>query len=407
MKMTTTDSVSSGSGCPCCAFRMDMFLPESERDQEEPDEDGHENDTQLSVEADTAAVDIQATVPALLLSQQQQQQQHDDDNKPSPVVIVDTHCHAQLDRERDVTYDLGSCCSEEEDNNVATFSNNDTSLRLQQLACAVEPSNFQETLDYASTSDTILPALGIHPWYIPSIISSEESIEEEDKEDSKWLQRLEELLIQHPTAIVGEIGLCKIAKWTRHFEQGKAAAMQIQLKVMKQQLKLAAKLHRPVSVHCVNAHGLFVKALKELAVENNDNNNHDTIPPSIGMHSFTGTAHHVKELLDLEDRVLRRHWHVKNHIDGNNPPPLFYFGFSHAVNYAMCSSEKSRKKGMEAARAVPMERLMVESDVHHPDDVLGGTIGAIAYVAAARNVSPIEIANVTAKNGVAFFMQRG
>jgi Tat protein secretion system quality control protein TatD with DNase activity len=107
------------------------------------------------------------------------------------------------------------------------------------------------------------------------------------------------------------------------------------------------------------------------------------------MHSFTGTAHHVKELLELENKIPLE-------------KPLFYFGFSHAVNYAMCTSDKSRRKGREAVRAVPTNRLMVESDVHSPQDLLGGTAGAIAYVAWARNKSIEDIAETTSRNALVF-----
>jgi TatD DNase family protein len=346
---------STSNGCPCCAFvGMELFLPESERAKKQ-----EEVPQECAEEGGATVVDLAQSMTELL-------------QVDRPIVIVDTHGHAQLHRDRDATYDVSTL---------------EQRIKLQQLACAVEPCDFSTTLDYAAGSDTILPALGVHPWYIETLL--------EDSED-KWLQELERLLVQHPRAIVGEIGLCKIAKWTRLFEQGKAAAMGIQTKVMQQQMRLAAKLKRPVTVHCVSAHGVFVKALKELVVEDPSQ-----IPPAIGMHSFTGTAHHVQELLDLEKHVLRRN------CDDNPPtPPLFYFGFSHAVNYAMCLSEKSRKKGMEAVRAVPADRLMVESDVHHPDDVLGGTVGAIAYVAAARNESVVALANATARNGMTFLMQR-
>jgi Tat protein secretion system quality control protein TatD with DNase activity len=85
---------------------------------------------------------------------------------------------------------------------------------------------------------------------------------------------------------------------------------------------------------------------------------------------------------------------------------LFFFGFSHAVNYAMCTSDKSRRKGRDAVKAVPIDRIVVESDVHHLQDVLGGTIGAILYVAWSKQVSAVEIAERSARNGLKFLGQR-
>ena len=67
----------------------------------------------------------------------------------------------------------------------------------------------------------------------------------------------------------------------------------------------------------------------------------------------------------------------------------------------MCTSEKSRKKGREAVRSIPENRLLAESDVHSSHDLCGGTAGAVAYIAWARDASLQEIANVTAKNGLA------
>jgi len=342
-----TDS-SNKKGCPCCSF--DLFLPSSEGGQDSGQREDKFQDTAL----DDLPLSV-AEVAAQLASPES-----------SGIVlpiIVDTHCHAQLMRDRDDAYAI----TDIDLNNV----------RFQSLACSVEPADFNATLEYASTSTSILPALGVHPWYVESILSNE-----------KWIDELEHLLLIHPKAIVGEIGLCKIAKWVRSYPEGKSAAMDIQRRIFKQQMELAAKLNRPVTVHCVDAHGIFLSVIKEL-VESS------TLPPAIGMHSFTGTAHHVKQLLDFERQAVRA-------SEVRNQEPLFYFGFSHAVNYAMCSSEKSRRRGCEAIQAVPIDRLMVESDVHHSDDVLGGTIGAISYVSWARQAAVKEIADRTARNGLNF-----
>ena len=83
----------------------------------------------------------------------------------------------------------------------------------------------------------------------------------------------------------------------------------------------------------------------------------------------------------------------------------------------MCSSDKARRQGLQAVRAVPRDRLLAESDVHCPRDVAVGTAGAIAYMAMALleedggddaedadQVSRMmeTVADLTTRNGLAF-----
>ena len=68
----------------------------------------------------------------------------------------------------------------------------------------------------------------------------------------------------------------------------------------------------------------------------------------------------------------------------------------------MCSSEKSRRQGREAVCAVPLDRLMAESDVHSAHDVPVGTAGSVAYIAEALEKPILEVAHLTAVNGLAF-----
>lgn len=205
---------------------------------------------------------------------------------------------------------------------------------------------------------------------------------------------------------MAEIGLCKIARFVRSHPEGKAVALLLQRQVFMDQMRLAAKLKRPVSVHCVQQHGPFMSVLKELVqealddleIENGDQKSDENreahlcqaFPTAIGMHSFTGTAHHVKEILKFEQTWFPNHG------------GLFYFGFSHSVNVAMCSSTKSKKQGREAVQAVPIHQLVAESDVHAAKDVAAGTAGAVAYIASALDRPLIEIAKVTASNGLCF-----
>ena len=356
-------SVSNRKGCPCCAF--DLFLPPDvvvvagdAASTGTPDIPGPPDN-------DDAPVDPQQALRILLASTTAREE-------ASPLILLDTHGHAQLERDRDETYNLHSLDGNDDGDDGGH------AVQLKAIVCAVEPADWKATLDLSAQSSLYLPALGIHPWYLG------------DGLPDNWLVELETLLVEHPSAIVGEIGLCKMARWTRQYADGKAAALEIQRNVFQQQLQLAARLRRPVSVHCVNQQGVLVQVLKsivEIAAANGDPR--QVLPPAIAMHSFTGTAHHAKELLALE-----KQWKFDHR--------LFYFGFSHTVNYVMNTSEKSRRKGREAVCSIPPDRLLVESDVHSSQDLLGGIAGAVAYVAWARQESIPHVAKLTSRNGMSF-----
>jgi TatD DNase family protein len=203
---------------------------------------------------------------------------------------------------------------------------------------------------------------------------------------------LEGLLQQHSRCMVGEIGLCKMAKFVRTFAGGKAAALHLQRQVFVSQLRLAAQYQRPVSIHCVNQHGVLLDVFKELWVDGGA-----PAPPAMALHSYTGTAHQVGLLLQWE----------RNRQPGSDsglsaPQPLLYFGFSHSVNYVMCRSAKSRMQGRDTVRTIPRNRLLVESDVHSSSLETLGTTGAVAYLAWALE-EPIQVvAQIVIENGLRF-----
>ena len=332
--------------CPCCCFLPEStFLPLSLIQQQEFESCGSSSKT---INAVNALREIAAAC--------NESRGGDDCDSERRILLVDTHGHAHLDRERHETYidPEGEPCN----------------VTIVALSCAVEESDWDKTLEYAAHSVSILPGLGVHPWYLADLSDT-------------WLSDLEDLLLKHPAAIVGEIGLCKMARFVRTHPEGKQAALAQQRQVFKDQMRLAGRLQRPVSVHCVKQHGVLMKVLKELVEEG------AMFPTAIGMHSFTGTAHHVNDILRFESELFpgRR---------------LFYFGFSHIVNYEMSTSEKSRRQGREAVCSVPSDRLVVESDVRAAQDVAVGTAGSVAYIAESLEKSILEVAQLTALNGLAF-----
>lgn len=124
------------------------------------------------------------------------------------------------------------------------------------------------------------------------------------------------------------IGRCKSAKNTRHYPDGKAAGLSHQKQFFVDQLKLATRLRRAVTIHCVGYHTVLLDVLKMLRDEalqeylecnvnisksediEDDSQMKKTqalrkaFPLAMSFHSFSGTANFVKEILTLEDSIL-------------------------------------------------------------------------------------------------------
>ena len=122
--------------------------------------------------------------------------------------LVDTHGHAHLERD--------------DDNPMYKIENEHVTTMIS-LTCAVEPADWQACLDRAAQSPNGMAALGVHPWYLEDL-----------PED--WRERLEVLLQSHNNCFVGEIGLCKMARFVRSYKDGKTAALALQRRVFAEQL---------------------------------------------------------------------------------------------------------------------------------------------------------------------------
>ena len=175
--------------------------------------------------------------------------------------------------------------------------------RGKGVAGCVVPSYDRESL--ARTAELalfypgmIFPAFGIHPWFV-----------EEDA-----LQVLESYLEMPEAVCLGEAGL--------DFSRG-MPPREVQDTFFAAQLRMAADHGLPVAVHCRKAHGRV----------------HDMIEPyrdrvDVIMHSFSGSAETMKRFLDLG----------------------CYIAFSGSV------TRRTAKKYHRCAAAVPLDRLLVETD---------------------------------------------
>lgn len=202
-----------------------------------------------------------------------------------------------------------------------------------------------------SESDFVTPAFGIHPW---QAYTAREG----------WQRRLEDLLRTHPKAIIGECGL---DSWVDQPE------VKIQQPVFNDHLKLAAKLERPIVIHCLKAWGALFDAFAK------------TPPPArFLMHSFGGSIETARRLI----------------------PMGAYFSFS---GYFL---QPRKSSVLDVFRKLPKDRILLETDAPDmlpPHDVIthkleGGfnhpanlpSIGRA--LASALAMQPEELAQLTAEN---------
>ncbi len=169
----------------------------------------------------------------------------------------------------------------------------------------------------------VIPNFGVHPWYA-----------REQPDD--WVDRLRYWLVEFPGAGVGEIGL---DRWKP------GLAWEGQREVFEAQLRLAAELDRPASVHCLQAWGPLTESLEQ------------TPRPSRGilLHSYSGSAELLPRLLPLDAH------------------------FSFPGYFA--DARKARRQ--EFFRHMPIERLLVETDA--PDQPLPGSLATHPLAGPAGN----------------------
>jgi Tat protein secretion system quality control protein TatD with DNase activity len=204
-------------------------------------------------------------------------------------------------------------------------------------------------------------ALGLHPWWAHL---------HPIKTDGTWLEALRSRLDLLPAAIVGEIGLDRVA--VPMDDAGVKVGepdYQNQLDCFNAQLALAAELERPIAMHCVKAYGDVGDIFRA----------RESMPPRVLMHSYGGTVAYLEGLTKM------KRW-----------GPRFYFGFSAVVNL------RSPKTAV-VIKAVPADRLVIESDLVSPESAEADLRTLLAFVAEARGWDVAETARVTRENAERFY----
>lgn len=171
-------------------------------------------------------------------------------------------------------------------------------------------------------------------------------------------------LAQHPKVVaIGEIGL------DYHYDD---VPRDIQQHWFNRQMDLADRLGKPVVIHEREAHGDGMEIVRKWA---------DKVPGVF--HCFSGSAEMAQELVRLG----------------------WYLSFTGVVTF------KNARRALEAIAAVPMERIMIETDCPYlaPVPYRGkrnhsGYVPKVAEkIAEIKGLSTEEVAAITTENGRRFF----
>lgn len=200
----------------------------------------------------------------------------------------------------------------------------------------------------------IFAAVGIHPHEADRFVK-------DNQLETKVLAQLEALLQEERVVAVGEIGLDYFKNYSPR---------ESQLIVFREQLALARRLKRPVVIHDRDADEDLLEILR----------GSDTIGV---VHSFTGDVALARRILDFG----------------------FYLGVNGIVTFPKSNILR------EAVKAIPLERLLVETDSPYLAPVpQRGRRNEPLYVshvaecvARLRKISLEKLAEVTTENAVTLF----
>ncbi len=166
---------------------------------------------------------------------------------------------------------------------------------------ATGPDDWERVAILAREHPGVIPCFGAHPWFVAGL-------------PPDWTQQLWRRLREQPSA-VGEVG---IDCWIEPRDEA------TQERVFMTQLDMARELERPVMVHCLRAWGWLMDLLSERS----------PLPAGMLIHAYGGPVELIKPLV--------RH--------------NAYFSFAGNI------FETKRHTARAAAAAVPLDRLLLETD---------------------------------------------
>ena len=208
--------------------------------------------------------------------------------------------------------------------------------------------NSKRSIKLSRIFTEVYASVGIHPYDVRFY----------DDVDAT-LNEVRALLKEKKVVALGEIGL------DYHYEDGD---IKLQKEFFIKQMQIAEELNIPVIIHDRDAHGDCMDIIRRF-------------PGVSGIfHSFSGSA-------EMAEELVKRGW---------------YISFSGPITY------KNAKKPKEACAAIPMERILIETDSPYlPPTPYRGQMNHPCYViktaeeiAKIKGISTEDVARITYDNAI-------
>jgi TatD DNase family protein len=175
-------------------------------------------------------------------------------------------------------------------------------VAVSRLVCNGEsPDDWPHVADLANRYPEVLPCFGVHPWFV-------------HEAGDNWEPLLRDYLARYPAAL----GECGIDRWVEPRDEA------LQERLFRRQLQIAAELDLPIMIHVLRAWGWFTDILAS----------EPKLPSRMLLHSYGGSPDLIKSFA----------------AHG------CYFSFSGNI------VEPKRQKLRDALSAVPLDRLLIETD---------------------------------------------
>jgi TatD DNase family protein len=217
----------------------------------------------------------------------------------------------------------------------------------------------------------IIPSFGLHPWWV-------------SQRPPDWAETLEQMLLAHPLAAVGEVGLDRwILAAPAVRLPGPPAPLKEQAEVLRTQLSLAARLDRPVTLHGLRIWPELLALLRESP----------RLPRGFLVHAYSGPQTLVPALVDLGAYF------------SYNAATAFRSGTPAAEMFAHLPEERILVETDAPAMPLPQDRQRFtlpadpHGDVNHP----GNLLVAYAALAAERGTDLPALAATVAANHARLF----